>query len=157
MALIPPCYQQIANVLTLDAHDAVQFTPNQKPTSVSDTRLPLHIHTHGYCKPSSGDLITSSVIIKDLVCVLQYRLHHLGLEPRISQVRIGAHERRPKDDGQVLRAHAVDARVLDDTVEVQCQRPQGCVVGVGEAVDDGVEGVAAENFVLVFYNGHISK
>lgn len=91
-----------------------------------------------------------SVIIKYLVRILQYCLDNLGLEPGIGEVRIRAHERRAEDNGQVLRAHAVDARVLNDAVQMQRQRAQRRVVGVWKVVDDGMQRVTAENFVFVF-------
>jgi hypothetical protein len=43
--------------------------------------------------------------------------------------------------------------VLDDAVEVKAQGAQGGVVGVGEAVDYGMEGVAADDVVFLFYKG----
>jgi hypothetical protein len=87
-----------------------------------------------------------------LIRIQQNRLHDAGLEPRVTDIRPrgGAHERGAKDDGEVLRAHAVGAGIVHDAVQVQRQGAQGGVVGVGQAVNDGVERVAADRLVLVF-------
>lgn len=94
------------------------------------------------------------IIIKDLIRIQQNRLHHAGLEPRVADIRprrgAGAHERRAKYDGEVLRAHAVGAGIVHDAVQVQRQGAQRGVVGVGQAVDDGVQRIAADGFVFVF-------
>lgn len=66
------------------------------------------------------------------------------------RARVAAHERRAKDDGQVMRVHAVNVRVVHHAVQVQRDGAQRRVVGVGEAVDDGVQRVAADDVVVVF-------
>jgi hypothetical protein len=50
-----------------------------------------------------------------------------------------------------VRVHPVDVRVVRDTVEVEHYRAEGSVVGIGEGIDDGVQGVAADNVIFVFY------
>lgn len=93
---------------------------------------------------------TLIIVIKNLIRIQQNRLHHAGLEPRVADIRPRAHERRAKDDGEVLRAHAVGASIVHDAVQVQRQGAEGRVVGVGQAVDNGVQRVAADGFVFVF-------
>lgn len=51
-----------------------------------------------------------------------------------------------------MGVHAVDVGVVDDAVQVEHEGAEGGVVGVGQAVDDGVEVVAADDFVFVFYS-----
>jgi len=93
-----------------------------------------------------------SVFVEDLVRILQDRIHDANLPGSIRDIaaRGCAHERRPKDDGQVLRAHAVDGAILHDSVQVQSECAQGGVVGVGQVVDDGVHAVSPHNVVVVF-------
>lgn len=51
-----------------------------------------------------------------------------------------------------MRVHAVDVGVVNDAVQVEHEGAEGGVVGVGQAVDDGVEVVSADDFVFVFYS-----
>jgi hypothetical protein len=95
-------------------------------TYPTQQRTPKSPHVNLHKLPPSY----TSIIIKDLVRIQQYRLDHLGLEARIGQIRVGAHEGRPEDDGQVLRRHAVDARLVHNTEEVQREGAEGGVVGV---------------------------
>lgn len=93
------------------------------------------------------------LIIKDTIRILQYRINDLNLPPRVLDAhprRAGPHERRPEDDGQVVRVHPVGVRVVHDAVEVQRQGAERRVVGVREGVDDEVEGVAADGGVVLF-------
>lgn len=91
------------------------------------------------------------VLVEDLVRVLQDGVDNLDLPPGVldGPPRVGAHEGGAEDDGEVVRVHAVDVRGLDDAVEVQAEGAEGGVVGVGEGVDDGVEGVPAHDVVVV--------
>lgn len=84
---------------------------------------------------------------------MQNRINDFNLPAGVGNGRAGirAHERRAKDDGQVVRVHAVHVRIVHDAVQVQRDGAQRRVVGVGEAVDDGVQRVAADNIVVVFY------
>lgn len=49
-----------------------------------------------------------------------------------------------------MRVHAVNVRVVDDAVQVEHEGAEGGVVGVGQAVDDGVKVVSADDFIFVF-------
>lgn len=49
-----------------------------------------------------------------------------------------------------MRVHAVDVGVVHDAEQVEGEGSEGGVVWVGEAVDDGVEGVAADDIIVVF-------
>lgn len=51
-----------------------------------------------------------------------------------------------------MGVHAVNVGVVDDAVQVEHEGAEGGVVGVGQAVDDGVEVVSTDNFVLVLYS-----
>ena len=93
---------------------------------------------------------TSSIVVKDLVGVEENRLNNLDLQPRVGNVLVGAHERGPKDDGQVVGVHASVHLVLRDTPQVKREGAEGSVVCVVEVVDNGVKRVAA--LVVVF--GH---
>lgn len=98
-------------------------------------------------RPRSPDLI----LVEDLIRVLQYRIHGTDLPGGVRDVapRRRAHERRPEHDGQVLRVHAVHRAVLHDAPQVQRQRAQRRVVGVRQAVDDGVHAVPAHDVVVL--------
>lgn len=48
-----------------------------------------------------------------------------------------------------MRVHAVGVSVVHDAVEVQRDGAQRRVVGIGQAVDNGVQRVAADNVVLL--------
>ena len=80
------------------------------------------------------------IVVKNLVRVLQDRVHDANLPAGVRDVGPGrrAHEGWAEHDGQVLTAHAVDGRVVDDAVQVQGQRAQRGIVGVRKTVDDGV-------------------
>lgn len=93
-----------------------------------------------------------SFVVKDLVGVLQNCINNFDLPSGVGNAscRIGAHDRGAKDDGEVVGVHPVDMGVLHDAVEVEGQRAQSGVVGIGEAVDDGVEGVSANNVIFLF-------
>lgn len=56
-----------------------------------------------------------------------------------------------------MRVHAVDVRIVNDAVEMEHQGAQGSVVGVGQAVDNGVERVSSNNLVFVFCKYMVSK
>ena len=120
------------------------FTPKSFIASFS-----LTLHSPPTSLPKTP--LHSIIIIKNLIRILQNRIHNPDLPPRIRNTRPGggAHERRAEDDGQVLGAHAVRRRVVDDAVQVQGQGAEGGVVRIGQAVDDGVEGVAADDVVFV--------
>lgn len=64
------------------------------------------------------------ILIKDLVGILQYRINNSDLPSCVLDICswCRAHERWPKDNGQILRVHAIDGRVLDDAVQVERQR-----------------------------------
>lgn len=49
-----------------------------------------------------------------------------------------------------MGVHAVDVGVVHDAEQVECEGPEGGVVGVGEAIDDGVERVSADDIIVVF-------
>lgn len=91
------------------------------------------------------------ILVEDLIRVLQYRIHRADLPGGVGDVASGrrAHERRPEHDGQVLRVHAVHGAVLHDPPQVQRQRAQRGVVGVRQAVDDGVHAVPAHDVVVL--------
>lgn len=93
-----------------------------------------------------------SILIENLICILQNCINHLDLPARIgnSRTRIGSHESRTEYDGQVMRVHPVDVGVVHDAIEMERHGTEGGVVGVGEGIDDGVQGVAADNVVVVF-------
>lgn len=95
---------------------------------------------------------SSSVIVKDLIRVLQDRIHHLALEPCVADVAVGAtsHERGAEHDGQVLACHPVCCRVLHNSEEVERDSTKRCVVGVREGVNYGVQRVATNRVVFMF-------
>jgi uncharacterized protein (UPF0147 family) len=101
-----------------------------------------------------GEQKTNSILvfIKNLVRILQNRIHDANLPRSIRNIasRGRAHERRPEDDGQVLRAHAVDGAVIHDPMQMQRERAQGGIVGVGQIVDDGVHTVSPHDVVVMF-------
>lgn len=105
----------------------------------------------------STQILGLIIIIKNLIRILQNRIHRPNLPPRIRDIRPrrGAHKGRSKHNSKILRAHAVGRRVLDDAVQVQGDGAQGGVVGVREVVDDCVEGVAADYVVFVFWIGGV--
>lgn len=128
------------------------FSLHQHP----DFMLPLYCPIYPQnlaVKPVSYKFASSSVVVKDLVRVLQDRIHHSALEPRIGDgaLHVGAHESGAEHDGQVLTVHPVDRRVLDDTVKVQRDSSKGGVVGIRKRVDDGVERVATDDVIVIFY------
>lgn len=96
------------------------------------------------------------IIIKDLKSVQDDSLDHPSLPARIPDVRRPhhpvpgclAHQRRPKDDGQVRRRHLVVGAVVDDLVQMQHQVSEGGVIRIRELVDDRVQGVAAHDVVF---------
>ena len=99
-------------------------------------------------------LADSIIIIKDLKSINEDRLHHLRLPPSIPNITTATapgssptHKRRSPHDSQILARHAIHAAVLRHPIQMQRQDAEGRVVGVGERVDDGVEGVAAEDVV----------
>jgi hypothetical protein len=49
-----------------------------------------------------------------------------------------------------MRVHPVDVGIVHDAIEMERHGTEGGVVGVGEGIDDGVQGVAADNVVVVF-------
>lgn len=95
-------------------------------------------------RPSSSmsltSLLCSVIIIKDLIRVLQNGINHSHLPSSVGNIRArsGAHEGRAENDGQVLRAHPIGARVLHDAMQVQRQGAKCCVVGIREIVDNGM-------------------
>lgn len=98
--------------------------------------------------------VNLSILIKDLVRVYQDCVNDLDLPACIcdSGAGIRAHERGTEDDGQIVGVHAVDVGVVNDAVQVEHEGAEGGIVGVGQAVDDGVEVVSADDFVFVFYS-----
>jgi hypothetical protein len=68
-----------------------------------------------------GDAAGPLVVVEDLVRVLQDRVDDLDLPAGVGDGgrRVRAHQRRPEDDGQVVRVHAVRVRVVHDAVQVQ--------------------------------------
>lgn len=120
----------------------------------------LHQETCEFLGLGTGTLkrvqaMPQSFVVKDLVGVLQNCIDNLDLPSGVGDAscRIGTHDRGAKDDGEVVGVHPVDMGVLHDAVEVEGQRAQSGVVGIGEAVDDGVEGVSANNVIFLFYEG----
>lgn len=93
-----------------------------------------------------------SVIVENLVCVLQNGIDDLDLPAcvRNGSAGVSAHEGRSEDDCQVVRVHAIDMRVIHNTVEMESEGAKSGVVGVGKAVDDSMEGVTADNVVVMF-------
>ena len=93
------------------------------------------------CKFPKLPSYLSVVVIKYLVCVLQNGVHDADLPAGIGDVGAwpGAHEGGTKYDGQVLAAHPVDGRVVNDTVEMQSQGPERGVVWIWQTVDNCVE------------------
>lgn len=91
------------------------------------------------------------ILIKDLVRVLQNRVNNLDLPPGIGNggSRIGAHEGRPEDDGQVVGVHAVRVRVVHDAVEVEGEGAECGVVGIGKAIDNSVEGIPTNHIIFM--------
>ena len=91
-----------------------------------------------------------SIIVKDLVRVLKNGVDHPDLPASIGNVTAaaGPHEGRAEDDGEVLATHPVDTRVLDHTVEVECESTERSVVGVWQAVDDGMERVSTHRVIV---------
>lgn len=98
--------------------------------------------------------VNLSILIKDLVRVYQDCVNDLDLPAGICDggAGIGAHERGTEDDGQIVGVHAIDVGVVNDAVQVEHEGAEGRVVGVGQAVDDGVKVVSADDFVFVFYS-----
>lgn len=92
-----------------------------------------------------------SVVVKDLVGVVQDGIDDADLPASVLDIRagVGAHQGRSEDDCQVGGVHAVRERVLLDAVQMKGQGAQGSVVRVREAVDNGVEGVAADYIIFV--------
>lgn len=113
--------------------------------------LPPHLSSPLISRPASSP--QTLLIIKDTIRILQYRINNLNLPPRVLYAHPGCprpHERRAKDDGQVVRVHPIGVRVVHDAVEVQRQGAERRVVGVRKGVDDEVEGVAADGGVVLF-------
>lgn len=86
-----------------------------------------------------------------MVGVLQNGVDDLDLPSCVGNGRawVAAHEGRAKDDSEVVRVHARNVGVVHDAVEVKSDGAQGGVVGIREAVDDGVEGVPADGVVFL--------
>lgn len=137
----------MVHLLTQQKREKTRYRP---PTAI----LPLPP-----TKPPPSVSLKSIIIVKYLIRVLQYRIHDSHLPPSIRDVRPRrrAHEGGPKHNGQVLRAHAVCRRVLDDAMQVQGQGAQSGIVGIWQAVNDGMQGVAADNVVFVFYEQRLVK
>lgn len=93
------------------------------------------------------------LVVEDLVAVLQNSVNDLDLPARVGDAgtRVGSHDGGTEDDSEVMRVHAVDVRVFHDAVEMEGEGAQRGVVGIGQAVDDGVKGVTADNIVVVFW------
>lgn len=122
-------------------------TASQRYARLLASQHPRHVPL-----PHQHSSFRSVILVKDLIRILQNSIHHPNLPPGIRDIRPGggAHERGAKHDSQVLRAHPVGRRVVYDAVQVERQGAQRGVVWVREAVDDGVEGVAADDVVFVF-------
>lgn len=86
-----------------------------------------------------------------MVGVLQNSVDDLDLPSCVGNgsAWVAAHEGRAKDDGEIVRVHACNVGVIHDAIEVKSNGAQGGVVGVREAVDDGVEGVSADSIVFL--------
>lgn len=71
-------------------------------------------HANNFNHTVSGprQRLDSSILIKDLVSVLQNSINNLNLPSGIldRSLRVSTHERGTEDDGQVVRVHAVDVR-----------------------------------------------
>lgn len=121
-------------------------------------RFPRYQHS-GWCqqkrrKDQERSRLFQSILIKNLVRVYQDCVNDLDLPAGIcnSGAGIGAHECGTEDDGQVVGVHAVDVRVVNDAVQVEHEGAESGIVGVRQAVDDGVEVVSADDFVFMFYS-----
>lgn len=103
-------------------------------------------------KKTKTKLRDKSILIENLVRVYQDCVNDLDLPAGICNggAGIGAHEGGAENDGQVVRVHAVNVRVVDDAVQVEHEGAEGGIVGVGQAVDDGVKIVSANDFIFVF-------
>jgi hypothetical protein len=96
------CYRAIKspNVLVINAYDAAKLSKTTKTTTEFLTPSFLHMIIHITPLSSPYDDGTAhSIIIKDLIRILQYRLDNLALEPGVGQIRVSPHERRPEHDG----------------------------------------------------------
>ena len=95
--------------------------------------------------------VSDSVVVKNLICVVQYRINDSDLPTRVLDVRtsIRTHERGTEYDGEIRGIHSVGGRSLLDAIQVESKSTEGGVVGVGKGVDNGMEGVAADNVVFV--------
>lgn len=90
-------------------------------------------------------------------CVQNDRLDHLGLPACIPHIPRPSrtpkpHQRRPKDDGEVVRRHPILRAVFSHLMQVQRQLPQSRIIRIGQIIDDGVKGVAADD-VIVYLGG----
>lgn len=110
---------------------------------------PLVVQDSSASKQGLHDL---SIVIEYLIRVLQDGIDDPDLPARIADARAwgGSHQRRPEYDGQILRAHPSDVRVVYHTVQMQGEGSESGIVGVRQAIDDGVQRVAADDFVVVF-------
>jgi hypothetical protein len=59
------------------------------------------------------------------------------------------HQGRAKHHRKIAAVHPVNAGVLLDTIEMQCKCPQCGIVGIREAVDDGMKRVPSDNVIIV--------
>lgn len=93
------------------------------------------------------------ILVEDLIGALEDGIDDLDLPPSVGDGLggISAHQGRAKDDGEVVRVHAVDVGVVHDAGQMQTESTEGGIVWIREVVDDGMEGVSAYNVIIVFW------
>lgn len=113
-------------------HIPYAMTDPQNPTATPDLVEKRRALDRTSLPPAGHPAGPSSVVVEDLICVLQDRIDHLALEARVSNIAMGAapHERGAEHDGQILARHPVCSGVLYHAVEVQCNSTKRCVVRV---------------------------
>lgn len=91
------------------------------------------------------------VLIKDLVGVLKDGVNNLDLPACIGDGcgSVTAHEGRTENDSQVVRVHAVGVCIVHDSVEMERDGTQSGIVGIREAVDNGVQRVTTDNIIFL--------
>lgn len=79
-----------------------------------------------------GSEAARSVVVEDLVRVLQDRVNHTHLPAGVRDVSLGAgtHQRWAEHNSQILAVHPAGSRVLHHAVEMQRQSTQSSIVGI---------------------------
>lgn len=142
-------HEEKANVELSEARSPPQIRP---PFSSSSEMCPLSLLTRRNDTVVKHFFKSSLVLVKDLQRVLQDRVDRLDLPACVGDggAWVCSHECRAEDDGQVMRVHAVVVTVVHDTPEVKGEGAESGVVGVREAIDDGVEGVTSNSVIVMF-------